>query len=479
MRRFLLLLGVVFTPLVSAVPSVITGATVYDGTGAAPLTDATIVVDKGHVRCMGSDCTVPDTANIVDASGKFITPGLVDAHVHYAASGWIDTRQGSLLAQKAYDLSDAQDYLKEHTEKFDHSYLCSGITAVLDTGGFPWTLPLQSSSIKNPNAPRFFGSGPLITHGASPASRFVMTHQKYRGTPEFLPMATDEEARQSVARLAQLGSSAVKVWYQPPADDVVDEFDERLKVVGQEAKRLGLKLIVHAPELREAKSALKAGAEILVHSVEDQLVDEEFLSLAKKNDVVYQPTMGMQKLKALAEMEIYHGLPPDFDDPNGCIDERTRVLVQEGYQTFKSYYQEMSATQFADKLLARGELLQMAQVNAKRVHEAGITVATSTDAGIPVVFHGPAIYTELEMMEEAGIEPKDIIVMSTQNGAKAMGLENELGTLEKGKNADLIILKQDPGHSASAFRTITHVMRYGQLRPVTAFAQVSTTDSAE
>lgn len=87
MRRVLLLLSVVFTPLVSAVPTVITGATVYDGTGAAPSANAMVVVDKGRIQCVGSDCAVPDNAEVVDAAGKFITPGLVDSHVHYAASG--------------------------------------------------------------------------------------------------------------------------------------------------------------------------------------------------------------------------------------------------------------------------------------------------------------------------------------------------------------------------------------------------------
>jgi imidazolonepropionase-like amidohydrolase len=101
--------------------------------------------------------------------------------------------------------------------------------------------------------------------------------------------------------------------------------------------------------------------------------------------------------------------------------------------------------------------------NLKRVHASGGTIATATDAGNPMTLHGPSIYWEMEAMQAAGIPQPDIIVMSTRNGAIAMGREKDFGTLEAGKVADLLILRSDPRAGISAFRSLTHVMRAGRL----------------
>ena len=101
--------------------------------------------------------------------------------------------------------------------------------------------------------------------------------------------------------------------------------------------------------------------------------------------------------------------------------------------------------------------------NLRRVHAAGITVATATDAGNPMTLHGPSIYGEMERMQAAGLSPMEIIVMSTRNGAYAMDRLDDFGTLEAGKIADLVILSENPVATVEAFRTLTHVMRAGVL----------------
>ena len=108
--------------------------------------------------------------------------------------------------------------------------------------------------------------------------------------------------------------------------------------------------------------------------------------------------------------------------------------------------------------------------NLKRVNAAGVRIATATDAGHPLTFHGPSIYSEMEAMERAGLTPAEIIVMSTKNGAGVMGRLTDIGTLEKGKIANLAILTEDPGKSTKAFRTITHVMRGGKLNEIQHFS---------
>ena len=101
--------------------------------------------------------------------------------------------------------------------------------------------------------------------------------------------------------------------------------------------------------------------------------------------------------------------------------------------------------------------------NLRRVHAAGGRIATATDAGNPLTLHGPSIFAEMEAMQAAGISPADVLVLSTRNGARAMGRLKDFGTLEAGKLADLLILTEDPRQDARAFRSRTHVMRAGTL----------------
>ena len=108
--------------------------------------------------------------------------------------------------------------------------------------------------------------------------------------------------------------------------------------------------------------------------------------------------------------------------------------------------------------------------NLRRVHAAGITVATATDAGNPLTLHGPSIHNEMEAMQAAGLSPRAIVVMSTRNGARAMEREGDFGTLEAGKLADLLILRDDPTEDVRAFRSLTHVMRAGVLHERAALA---------
>ena len=90
---------------------------------------------------------------------------------------------------------------------------------------------------------------------------------------------------------------------------------------------------------------------------------------------------------------------------------------------------------------------------------------TTTDAGNPLTVHGPSIYAEMEAMEAAGIPPAEVLVLTTRGGAHALG-RDDLGTLAPGQLADLVVLEDDPGASASAFRSITHVMKGGALHEV-------------
>jgi len=234
--------------------------------------------------------------------------------------------------------------------------------------------------------------------------------------------------------------------------------------VGAAARAAGLDLIVHATGLREAKVALKAGAVLLVHSVEDQPVDREFLSLLAANRAIYAPTLVVGRNATRASVSIGLGVRFPIDDPGGCVDSNTvakvanveplRALIPEDRRSPDVAFRRL------ENVGARGVV--MAE-NLRRVHAAGGTIVTATDAGNPLTLHGPSIFSEMEAMQAAGISAPAILVMATRNGALAMGRLKDFGTLEAGKLADLLVLAENPRVNIRAFRTLTHVMRAGRL----------------
>jgi imidazolonepropionase-like amidohydrolase len=454
-------------PTLGAQVTALIGGTVIDGTGRPATANAVIVVTGDRIACVGtaSQCPVPSGATRVDATGRFITPGLVDAHVHFSQTGWVDGRPDGLPAPAIYPYPETARALRANPARWYRSYLCTGITAVYDVGGHPWTTQLPARAERDSMAPHVRAAGPLITH----AGRSALDVDDEIFT--FLPMATSAAVQASVAELKAMGSSAVKVWYLAPQPARRDELDARMMEVGAAAKAAGLDLIVHATGLREAKVALKAGAVLLVHSVENQPVDQEFLDLLIRNRATYAPTLVVGRNATRASVAIALGVPFPIDDPGQCVDSNTvakianvaplKALIPAPGPRVDVAFRRLEAVG------ARGAV--MAE-NLRRVQAAGGTIVVATDAGNPLTLHGPSIHHEMQAMQEAGLNAADIIVMATRNGAQAMGRLRDFGTLEAGKLANLLIMTQDPRDDVRGFRTLTHVMRAGRLYRQSALA---------
>jgi imidazolonepropionase-like amidohydrolase len=261
------------------------------------------------------------------------------------------------------------------------------------------------------------------------------------------------------------------VWFLAPQPARRAELDERMLETGAAAKAAGLDLIVHATGLREAKVALRAGAVLLVHSVEDQPVDPEFLELLARNNATYAPTLTVGRNATRAGVAIALGLSFPVDDPAGCVDPETRAKIANVEPLRALQAERLRAPDVAFRRLeavgARGTI--MAE-NLRRVHSAGGAIVAATDAGNPLTLHGPSIFEELEAMQAAGIPAAEVLVMATRNGARAMGRLADFGTLTAGKQADLLVLTEDPRADVRAFRSRTHVMRGGRLYPLAELA---------
>jgi imidazolonepropionase-like amidohydrolase len=447
-------------PGTPAPPRVLLGATLVDGTGAAPVPDAVVVIRGGKIDCAGSRaaCPVPEGIETTDLAGHWITPGLIDAHVHFSQTGWADGRPDALDLRRLHPYAEVQARLRATPERFLRAYLCSGVTAVFDVGGYPWTLDLAARSEADALAPRIRAAGPLLStidHWLNlPAER------------QFIHLEDAEAAGTGVGYLRSRGSAAVKVWLilREQADLAASE--AAVLAAGQEAKRAGLPLIVHATGLAEAKVALRAGAAMLVHSVWDQPVDEEFIALAREAGTIYCPTLTvMRGYLRMYEAVVLHR-PVAIDDPGGCVDAETRANVEAaaGLEAGDIPTPGLEAEAVAERRRRSEERERVAAANLKRLFDAGIPVAMGTDAGNPLTLHGPAVYAELEAMQAAGLAPMEVLVTATRGGARALGRETELGTVEAGKLADLLVLRADPTASAAGFRQLSHVVRGGVLR---------------
>ena len=451
-------------PGVPPPPKALVGATLIDGTGAAPVPDAVVLLRDGKIECAGprAACPVPEGVDTADLSGLFITPGLVDAHVHFSQTGWADGRPDSIDARERHPYEKVVSGLERHPERFGRSYLCSGVTAVFDVGGYPWTLDLPGWAEPNSEVPRIAAAGPLLST--------IDFWLNLPGERQFVALTGPDVAKTGVGYLAERGASAVKVWYIVTPEQPVEKSAPAVRAAGEAARERKLPLIVHATGLAQAKEALRAGAKLLVHSVEDRAVDDEFLDLAKKSGVIYCPTLTVRR----GYLRMYAGAAraetPTVDDPNGCVDPETLAKVAETAKLTSPVPTER--VQSLEATFTERESL--AAANLKKVAGAGIPIAMGTDAGNPLTLHGPAVYAEMEAMQAAGLTPLQVLTASTRGGAQAMGREKDFGTVEKGKQADLLIVAADPAADTANLRKVRFVVRGGVMRAISELHALAT-----
>jgi imidazolonepropionase-like amidohydrolase len=454
--------------IASAQTTALVGGTVIDGTGKPGIPNAVVIVTGDRLACVGTapQCPIPTDARRVDLAGRFITPGLVDAHVHLSQTGWFDGRPDLVDASALYPYSETARALRADPARWYRSYLCSGITAIYDVGGHPWTTALPARAEHDSLAPHLRAAGPVLA--GAPRAALRVDDEIYTD----LPMATPADVRASVATLKSMGASAVSVRDRAPAGATQADLDARLSEVGAAARAAGLDLIVHTTELRVAKAALRAGAAMLAHGVEDEPADDEFLTLVQTTHAIYAPTLLAERDGVRALASIVLGTRYPLDDPGRCVDSATiaKTLAVAPLRLRIPDFGSAPARVLRDLDDAELRAAMLAD-NLRRVAAAGATIVVGTDAGDPLVFHGASIFAELEAMQAAGLSAADVVVMATRNGARAMGRSKDFGTLEAGKLADLLVLAEDPRKDVRAFRSMTHVMRAGRLYERAALAQ--------
>ncbi len=432
-------------------PIAIVGATLVDGTGASAVPNAVVVMREGRIACAGprATCLVPPDADTVSAIGKWIIPGLIDTHVHFSQTGWVDGRPDALDLRERYPYDVVEAELHARPERFFRSYLCSGVTSVFDVGGYPWTLELQERTARSTRAPRVRAAGSLLS-----TIDFWLNLPDQR---QFIYMADEGTVRQAVRAHKTWGAAAIKVWYiMPPQPPDTARVSALVRAAGDEARKVGLPLIVHATGLWEAKDALRAGARVLVHSVWSAPLDDEFLALARSQRTIYVPTLMVPDGYRQVAARRFAG----ERQPLACVDPATRAKALATDTVAPG--QRPTAAVLAERTARTARSFTQAQANLKRVHDAGIPVALGTDAGNPLTLHGASVFMELEAMQASGLAPRDVLVAATANAARALGLDST-GTVTTGAAADLVVLDADPLADIRNVRRIALVVRWGEV----------------
>jgi imidazolonepropionase-like amidohydrolase len=275
---------------------------------------------------------------------------------------------------------------------------------------------------------RFFGTGPM----------FTVKGDTFADADSPMP-ETPAQAEAAVKELKALGVDAIKIQHDDLSWAVKNSGTlmplEVLAATVKEAHTQGLKVYAHAPLLKLAKEALRVGVDGMMHGILDEPVDAEFLSLMKKNDAVYVPTLTL--FEDVADVSA-------FARRQAVNWDRAKFQPPAIYAPFTDAAGARQIESFLNNTGFTKERLKVARANVKRVFDAGVPVVLGTDTGFFGVFLGVATQIELELLVEAGLMPAEALRAATINAARMIGKEQDLGTVEAGKFADLVILDANP-----------------------------------
>ncbi len=426
------------------------GAVVWDGTGAPPIEDAVVVMEAGAITGVGprDGTPIPAGATEVDVSGRYVVPGLIDPHIHFFQSAGLYTRPDIIDLRATRPYEDDARQIRDTLDATFRRYLASGVTAVVDVGGPMWNFEVRELADGTLLAPRVAVSGPLISTVDRP--------QLDLGDPPIIRAQDPEHARTLVRQQLEAGTDFIKIWFILPASKDPYENIDVIRATIDEAHAGGVRVFVHATELETARVALAEGADVLVHSVVDEPVDEAFVDQIAANGALLTTTL-----------VVFEGYAEVLGQAVDVMDIERRY----GDPVVMDSWSEMAAVgpdivppeKTAARVQRLGERMPTAQANLVALWEAGVPVSAGTDAGNIGTLHGPSIHRELALMVEAGLTPEQVLTAVTRNAAMVFDADPRVGTLEPGKLADLLVLDADPLADVAHLQQLRYVVKGGAV----------------
>jgi imidazolonepropionase-like amidohydrolase len=432
MKAYMLLVAALATFLVAtglyrppAQTIAITGVTLIDGTGAAPRPGATVIISGNQIsEIVESKTDLPGIHEVVDGRGKFLIPGLWDMHTHLAYVG--DVTCTTLIAY--------------------------GVTSVRDPGGALETVDWFRTRIEQGSliGPRIFRAGPVLD-GSKPGAR------------DRLVIDTADDGRQAVSFVKARGVDFIKVHNGPPPAAYF--------AMLAEARKQGLAVVGHIPTDVDPGEAIDAGHQSVEHIVSlfegpvrrkvaagmanerafAEFTDAEAIRLARKmvaKGTWFDPTLVTYWYRA-HQWEV-----------RAANDPRERYVTASAREFQKVF------TPLPDKPDIRRALAASFErfIEITRIlHREGVRFLVGTDLAARLTYPGSSVHEELAWLVKAGLTPMEALVAGTRNGADAVGRLGNLGTIEKGKLADLVLLDANPLDDITNTQKIAAVVANGRL----------------
>ena len=454
---FLLFVCCIWNAVSLLAQTYITNVSVADIENHRYIADQTVVIDQGMITTIkpSGSIKVPSDAKVINGAGKYLIPGLVDAHIHFSQSGGLYTRPDAIDLRKLRPYQDEIDWGHQHMDETLRRYLQNGITTVIDVGTTVNYMKHKTSFMASTTSPSIFMSGPLITT-YEPAA---LTGLGDDGP--FNLVKSVEEGRESVRRQLPFHPDFIKIWYIVGNDAESDalKYLPIVKAIVDEAHQHNIKVAVHATERITAQLAAENGCDYLVHSVDDELITDEFVQLLKKNKTVLCPTLyvhnGYGKTFGQRLDITTHEIRMSDPYQLGTLLDLKHIPDTALVRKYKAYSNDPR------RMEEREKQASVMMANLKKLVDADVIIATGTDAGNIGTMHASSYLAELKAMEKSGMTNWQILEASTLNGAIVLGSEKEFGTIAKGKLANLVLLEADPVEQIENLTSISLVINKG------------------
>ena len=401
--------ALLFTASAPAQVIVLTHATVVDGTGAGPQKDVTIVMENGRIRDMGpsSKLSVPAGATVIDLKGKFIVPGIINAHGHVGAK----------------------------TEPQLRQYALYGVTTATSMQTDPDEVVQVREAQKR---------------GELRGARVSTVKYRFAPDPE---VATPDQARAKVDEIVAGGADYIKVWVDSGFGTRAKLTPEFCAAVLEQARKHGKLTFGHAYELVDAKMLVEQGLNVLAHNIRDREVDSDFIAVLKQRNVTLIPTLIRDEF-----LFAYGDAPAWIDDPFF-----QKFVPAERMAVLKTKIRDEQAKNPQRPLLKAG--FEMNKINLKKLSDGGVRIALGTDSGGAAdrfFIQGYSEHREMELMVQSGLTPMQVIQSFSKGASEALGIDKEFGTLAKGKTADLLVLEKNPLENIANMRSIQAIYLGGK-----------------
>lgn len=436
----------------------ITNVSVLDVENQKLIPNQTVTITNDVISNIQSNkkVKIPENATIIDGTEKFLIPGLTDTHIHFFQSGGLYTRPDAIDLQKYKPYEDEIQFSKDDMEQKLLRYLKQGITTVMDVGANFHFLKQREDFRNKDSVPSIYITGPLLT------TYEPKVYEPLGDEKPFILTKTIEDGIKGVQQQLPYKPDFIKIWYIAGADGLpIEESAKKnlpiIKAIIDEAHKNNLKVAVHATDRITAQLAVENGADFLVHFIDNEILKDDFIQLLKKKKTIVIPTLivpsGYQNTFSQTLNFSKHELK--YADPYqlGSLLDLKHLPDTTLVKTYKNAV--LSQAEKNKKTNA------ISMANTKLLADAGVLLATGTDAGNIGTMHATSYLPELKAMQQSGMSNWQILTSSTLIPAKILDKESEFGTISIGKKANLVLLDANPVETIENITKINRVINNG------------------